>query len=721
MKSRFLTIAIILAFATAALLSAEEKQEEKKSAQEPVVVNGDVVEYLAESKDVTASGNVSVEYKGTKLTCDKLTVNTETREGIIEGNLRIDDKEGVIEGERATYNFQTKAGMIDNAAFRSDPYFGRAERVKKVSDREFIAYRGYISSCGYDKPHYRIKSRRINFFPGDKIRTREDTLYLGRVPLINVPQYNHSLKDPLMHVQLSPGKRKDWGPYMLSAWRYNLTDNASGRVYFDYRDKLGIAEGFGLNYDTKAFGKGDFKYYYTHERDENLNQDNNASNEFQRYLIRWRHKWDIDSRTNLTSEYYNIADSKRKKLGSSYNFLREYFYREYEKDSQPLSYALLHRSFNYSSLDIMMQKRVNSWYAQEEKLPEIKYSMPSLQLGESSFYFDNNSSYINYNYKNAAPSDSWDDISYNQFDTTNKLSLPTRVSIVNFTPFASAQQIYTDKSTYGSTMEAIFSVGSDMATKFYRIFNLKSNFLGLDINGLRHIITPTVNYTYTSTSTMPASKARFGGGATTGSSAVTMELSNRLQTKRENKTVNLADLRISTVYNIKPKTATGKTGSSLQDIVFDLDFWPYSWMSIVSDVTYTHSGLRDSANYNRISNANLDINFSLGEGRSVGFGQRYQRKGGKELTFSTQWRINPKWRFGVYERFQFADIAGYPGGLREQEYSIVRDLHCWSTEITYNIKKDEGHSIWLVFRLKAFPENEFGFNQTYHAPKSGSQ
>ncbi|MFA5115008.1 MAG: LPS assembly protein LptD [Candidatus Omnitrophota bacterium] len=720
MKARLIIIGTVFMLFSVAILSANDKEKKGSAAQEPVVVNGDVVEYSAESKNVTASGKVSVEYKGAKLTCEKLTVNTETKQGWVEGNVRIDDEKGVIEAEKGTYNFQDKSGTLDDADFRSDPYFGRAKSVKKVSDKEFIASHGYVSTCSMDRPHYRIKSRRVKFFPKNKVETKDDILYLGQVPVAYIPEFSRSFADPLMHVQLSPGKRKEWGAYMLSAWRYSLTENADGRIYFDYRNKLGTAEGVGLNYRSENIGKGDFKFYYTDE--DSRNNRNDGYDAFQRYMVRWRHKWDIDERTNFTSELYKISDQKRKKLGSDDNFLRDYFYREYEKESEPLSYGLLHHSFNYSSLDVLVQKRVNHWFTdQDERLPEIQYSMPSIQLGDSPFYLQDNTSYVNYSYNDSTSTAADQNVTYSKLDSANKLSLPLKVSFLRITPFASAEGAYYNKNTYGATSQVALGTGTDISTKFYRLFNVNSNFLGLDIHGLRHILTPTVSYSYTNTSTMPATKARFGGGASVGDSSVTMELANRLQTKRKGQTALLADFRINTSYDIKPKTTTGKTGSSLGDIVFDLDLWPYSWMSIVGDATYTHSGLRSDPNYNTFSNANIDFNFNIGEDRTIGIGQRYQRKAGKELTFGTKWRINPKWKFGIYERYQFADTTDYPSGLREQEYSIIRDLHCWTMELTYNAQKDHGNSIWLVFRLKAFPENEFSLDQSYHEPKPGSQ
>ena len=87
--------------------------------------------------------------------------------------------------------------------------------------------------------------------------------------------------------------------------------------------------------------------------------------------VRWRHRWTIGPRTNFITEYYKVGDERRK-MQPDRNLLKDYFYREYEQDSQPLSYALLHHSFNFSSLDIYVQQRTNRWYDQLEKLPEQK-------------------------------------------------------------------------------------------------------------------------------------------------------------------------------------------------------------------------------------------------------------------------------------------------------------------------------------------------------------
>ncbi|PIQ90658.1 MAG: hypothetical protein COV71_03325 [Candidatus Omnitrophica bacterium CG11_big_fil_rev_8_21_14_0_20_41_12] len=731
--NKFKRIIFLVCFFNALVLSsglifAEEAKES------PIIINGDNVEYSADSREVSATGNIEVTYKGSKLTCNKLRVNMQTRDGVAEGNARLQDAKGVVTGEKIIYNFADKKGVILDADFRANPYFGKAKKVEKVSDSEFIARRGYFTTCSLDQPHYRFEAKKLNMFPGDKTQAKEATLYLGAVPVAYLPKFNYSMKEPLMHVQVEPGTRKDWGPYLLSAWRYNITSNVDGRFLLDYRNKLGWAEGFYTNYRTPGVGKGEFKFYYTQEKP--ADQPKGMPTEFQRYFMRWRHKWDIDQRTNFVSEFFKITDERRK-LDSSYpanhNFLQDYFFREYEKDSQPLSYALFHHAFNYSSLDILLQMRTNHWFNQIEKLPELNYSLPSLQLWETPFYFENITQLGNYNKKGSMmPVPTNDDVTVARLDTKNTISQPMKIAFIQFRPFVSSRQTFYDKGANDQTgiIRTIFSGGADMSTKFYRIFDVKSNFLNMDINGLRHIITPTVAYLYTHVPTIPGTNIKQidSVDSINRGNTFSLGLSNKLQTKREGKSIDFVDFLVTTEYVVDPKNGDNafltntnkKFVSQLSDVLFKLKVLPYSWLRLEGDATYEHSD-RDNVNYNRFSLANYDLTLDLGKDRSFGVGQRYERKGKNEVTLDLRWRLSPKWKFGMYQRYNFKKTDLFDLGSQEQEYTLTRDLHCWELDITLNKKEISGTSIFFTFRLKAFPENEFGFDQSLTEKKSGAQ
>ncbi|MDD5730752.1 MAG: LPS assembly protein LptD, partial [Candidatus Omnitrophica bacterium] len=440
------TCAIDLCFAKAFKTNHKSKESEKKEApkdnkiEEPIVVNGDVVEYSTDNKEITASGNVMVNYKGTKLTCKKLTVNTLSKDALAEGNVRIEDNKGLIEGEKIAYNFASKTGTIFNADFRSSPMFGRSRQIERVSESEFTVVDGYATTCSYDRPHFRLGSKKINFYPHDKIQTKDDVFYIKNAPFMYLPRFNASLKDRNSHVQISPGKSGAWGPYVLTTYRCDFSDDFKGKIYTDYRMKLGPAGGFGANYSTPQFGKGHFKYYYAHEKPEHPVE--NQSTEFQRYFVRLRHNWEIDDRTKANLEFYKIKDSRRA-LGTDVNFLKDYFFREYEKDSQPPTYLTVNHAFDYSSLNLLAQKEVNHWYTHtdkvpDEKLPQVTYDLPEYKLGETPFYFKNTTEaarLVNNNVANAGI-----DNQVSRFDTYNQFSSPFKASIFWFNPFVGTRE-----------------------------------------------------------------------------------------------------------------------------------------------------------------------------------------------------------------------------------------------------------------------------------------
>jgi len=700
-------------------------QNEKES---PLIINGDNVEYSADKKEVVATGNIEVIYKGSKLTCRRLKVNMLTKEGVAEGDARVEDEKGVITGEKIVYNFADKTGVIYNADFRANPYFGKAKQVEKISEEEFVAKKGYFTTCSFDRPHYRIAAKKIKAFPGDKMQAEYTTLYLGPFPLLYLPRFNYSVKEPIMHIQVEPGKSNDWGMYLLTAWRYNLTENTNLKLFLDYRNKLGVAEGFELNYKSAETGNGDFKFYYTDEK----SSDDGISN-FQRYMVRWRHKWDIDPRTNVVAELHKISDQKRK-YESGADFLQDYFFREYEQDAEPLSYFLFHHAFNYSSLDILMQARTNHWFDQVEKLPEINYSLPGVQVGETPLYFENFSQFGTYNKKADTKPETPDDVTMTRLDTTNRVSLPMKAGFVNIRPYLASRQTYYDKGANGDSniVRTIFYSGADVSTKFYRTFNVKSNFMGMDINGLRHIITPSVGYLYTHEPTIPVSNLHQVDDvdAITRGNTATVSLSNKLQTKRNGQSVDFVDFWITSDYVINPKSGTDENSilynpgnrlkSQFSDILFKLKVLPYSWLRMESEATFEHSDYTD-INYNHFSVANYCFTFDLGKDRSFSIGQRYERKGNNEVTAGLAWRLNPKWKFGIYQRFNFKKSSILDRGFQEQEYTLTRNLHCWDVDISVNKKEGSGTTLFFTFRLKAFPENEFGFDQTMKEQKSGAQ
>ncbi|MCQ9208579.1 MAG: hypothetical protein NG712_04290 [Omnitrophica bacterium] len=695
-------------------LSLAWAQEEKT----PIICYGEKVEFLEAQQRLIAEGQVQIFYEDVQITCDRIDIALDTKIGHARGNVVVYQEDSVLTGDKVDYNFDTQTGTIYKAGFASQVIYGKGPAAVKEGPSEISMRHSYMTTCDLDRPHYRIHSRSAKIYLGDKVVMRHVIVYAFELPVFYLPYYSFALKPDRPKVTVLPGKDKDWGYYLLTAWRYEFSQYFKGLLHLDYRERRDFASGFDNYYQTKNFGKGFAKIYYMNERrleDGRPWKYPHTTHERERYLIQQRHSWDIDPDTDLRFEYWGVSDT---------DILKDYFYRKEFQREQPSteSYLSIVRSKPGYSLSLLGKRRFNKVFARTEYQPELKLDISSVKIGgeNSKFYWKSENSFANLSKKEAHPSNVDEDTV--RFDTFNKISRVTKLGFLHITPFVGERQTYytKDKNGEGGFFRGAFNTGVDVETKFFRIFNVNTNKWGLDINNLRHVITPKVAYGYIRTPTiLPEKLVQFDGlDGINRLNQFTFSLENKLQTKRkvagqkELQAVDLARLIISTNYDYRLPG-----GSKFSNINFDLEFTPFNWLALEFDAAYDH--LQD-----RFITFNFDIYAAKGDKWTSGFGYRYAHENHSEATFEISFKPTPLWKIGIYERFMF---KGYPNAkkkiydLRQQEYRIVRDLHCWTSELIYTVSRGEGESLYIVFRLKAFPELPLEFGSSYHRPKQGSQ
>ncbi len=691
---------VIYLFISVCIVSIGFAQEVKQ----PYIVKGDKIEYAQEENVVVIEGNAVVIYTGSKLTADKIIYNNVTNDARAQGNVRLVFESGILTGENVVYNFVSKVGYVQNANLYADPFFLQAPIIDKIDDNEFGMKRGYFTTCNHDKVHWRIKSKKIDVYPNDRITAKGSIFFIGNIPLFYFPRFTQNLKENVLRVQVEPGYSKDWGMYLLTAWRYYVSENLMGRIHVDFRERKDVAVGVDAKYDTVKYGKGILRSYYMHERDANrdhfwqkwTDEDSLGADETERFRVQLRHIWDIDDTAQFIAEYNKLSDD---------TIIKDYFYeQEYEQEETEDTYLQLTKNFRYSTLSAYLNKRVNRFESITEKLPELKLDTSSFKILDTPFYVKNNTT-ASYLHSTNAHSDIDDEIKI--VDTYSEISMPFKLLFFELRPYFGSRQTYFSKDVDGGSISprVVNYNGISLNTRFYRVFDLVTDFAGFDINRLRHIISPTIEYSYTHDPTIgPDRLAELGNDNIEKSKVITLSLENKLQTKRNNKSVDLVRFILDGTYDLTPKKKR-----RLSDVSADLEIIPYDWLEFDADAGY-------DTREHWFKTVNFDLTAKPFDRWSASIGHRYERKGTKELTTSLEYRLNPIWKFRTYQRYQFAT-----SDLLEQEYGITRDLHCWLMDINYNVNRSKGETIWVVFRLKAFPETEFGFEQDHHTPKAGSQ
>ncbi len=272
----------------------------------------------------------------------------------------------------------------------------------------------------------------------------------------------------------------------------------------------------------------------------------------------------------------------------------------------------------------------------------------------------------------------------------------------------------------GSTFRAVVNAGVESSFKISREWEEAQNrSLGLD--GLRHIVQPFTDFSWVSSSNSnPASILQFDRFQPTTQllpidfpqftaidsidswTVWRLGVRNRLQTRRDDSTINWMDLE--TYLDVNFDNPFDKTQYS--NLFNKLSFTPVPWASlgISSQVPFFEKGFTEvNTNVSIQPVANLQINFAH---RYLNQNPFFENS--SLYVLSGYYRINDNWGVGIQEQYE-----GTSGVLEQQRYSVYRDLTSWVASVGAIIRDNGGvkeYGVLLTFTLKALPKLSFDLN-----------
>ena len=141
-------------------------------------------EFDPETKIVTATRGVQVNYGDSELTATRATLNQETGDIVAEGMVSLLREKHLWRGERLEYNFKTK--VVKAGQFRTSmtPYFITGMTLRgDQTNQVHIATDVLITGDDVAEPGYKIRARSLTLVPGESFEARHATFYLGNVPV----------------------------------------------------------------------------------------------------------------------------------------------------------------------------------------------------------------------------------------------------------------------------------------------------------------------------------------------------------------------------------------------------------------------------------------------------------------------------------------------------------------------------------------------------------
>jgi LPS-assembly protein len=682
-------------------------------------------------KHHTAAGTngIFINYNGSILTADSVSVDQSTGWGIADGNVRIQQGDEIWVGDHMRYNFRTREMISENFRTGKSPVYmeGMGLHGNIASNRTerstYAATNGFITTDDVHSPEFKIRASRMIIIPNQKIEAWNAVLYVDGVPVFYLPYYSRNLGPHANNFDFVPGYRSSYGPFVLGSYTWYLNNELNGKFHLDYRQRRGPGVGPDFNYNLGRWGEGTLKYYYTHDDDPSTNIINAPVFENRQRVYF----------TYLAEPYTNLEVRSLVRYQSDAGVLRDFFEGEYRQDPQPDTIIEADKLTSNFSLDVLTRPRINDFYETVERLPDVRLTGFRQQIWGLPFYYESESS-VGYFRRlfaetNGAPANT--NYSAGRADTYHQIVLPeTLFGWLNVTPRAGGRfTYYSEASGPGATTDeqtrGIFNTGAEVSFKASQLW-ADAHSSVLQVDGLRHIIEPSINYVYVprpnvtpnqlpqfdyqlpSLRMLPIEFPEYNSiDSIDSQNVMRFGLRNQFQTKRFGQVEELLDWQVYADWRIKPQNGQRTYG----DLYSDATLRPRNWITLDSQ---TRLDL-NTGDWRMLLHT---LTLSPNDVWSWTLGHFYLRddfsssptalgQGDNVFTSALFFRINENWSTRFVHHF---DVRS--GRLQEQYYSLYRDMRSWTCALTAGLRDNPGgpqdFSLVFTFSFKAVPKFPVG-------------
>ncbi len=501
------------------------------TSQDSMVIMGNGVAHMY--------GSSELHYKSMDLTSEYMRISMDSStlyaagvyDTIVEewvGRPVFADGEESYETGEITFNLETQKAFIRNAITEQGEGYVTADKTKKVEDDVLMMAGGKYTTCDdHDHPHFYLKMTKAKVKPGDYIATGPAYLVVGDVPLpLAIPFGFFPFTNSYSSGLIMPNFGDDYtrGLYLRGLGYYFAINDyvdlqLTGDIYTrgtwavyarsNYVKRYKFRGSVNINYRWDVTGEKDMPNYnvaknlsvqWSHTQDSKANPYNNFSASV-------NFKTSGYNRSNINS-YYNIQANSENTTSSSISYTQRFpdspwslglsmSLTQRTKDST-LSVTLPSLNVNMSRIYPFKRKKAlgkEKWY---EKI-SLQYSgtfTNSITCKENEFFHSSFVKDWNNSFKHNLSSTA-------SFTVFKYLSITPSISFTDRMYFSRVDQSW-DEDLHQVRKDTVmgfynvynFNASVSMSTKLYGYYIPFRKWFGDKVDRFRHVITPSISFTY---------------------------------------------------------------------------------------------------------------------------------------------------------------------------------------------------------------------------------
>jgi len=621
-----------------------------------VDIKADTLEYDQKNDRISAAGNVKLIWEGREVTADNIEFMVGAKQLYAFGNVQLLEKDNKVFADSIIYDFSADTGTISNSIVNSSIIFVRAKEMRRLDKDTYEIRNVVISNCDLDDPHSCFKARSGRLTVGKRITVYNAVFYIGKIPVFYLPIFSspldmrngYSYKN--FKYTFAPGYTNKGGFSLKNIFQYTFSQAAVLSGYLDYLGKRGWGYGGDFSLNLEDLNANLYAY---NMHDNILGSD--------RFTIRPSYRQRISDKWTINAQGEFVSEDNPNNI-------------YYEHAGQMNSFASVTRQDRNTNLMVAAQRfdTFNPGFGYETtsmSLPQVTFNYFPKQIFAGLTHSLNVQYGNNYTMLNMLTGDSI----YRQTASAN-YSLTRNFKFgrsLTLNPTIGIAETWQDKDPNGANIGSVFntrytaSLNSRYRATSWMDWNInyaaglrsKSNSLAID--------TQAPDYGFDNNNLSFTNFMYIGGRIT-----VRNIVAYNLMQRRDNIDVPKWS-PLTTEFIYMPKfnvTAYVKQTQQLD---------PFKFQSM-----------------------QVDLQFGEIERQYFNFGAFYDNSRPDEMdnTIGFGIWVTPKWRFDYTARttskLNFSSIR-----LREHEFKIYRDLHCYNLGVTWRIR--EGYSeVFFKFDLK---------------------
>ena len=706
-----------------------------------------------------------------------------------------------ITADKLIGNMDTSYFRFENAVLSYRNFICRAESGEHRPDGETIVKNGEISACDYlasNSAHYSISASTMklmphnqefrgienaNFDKGDRaVLLTNGFVKIYGVPLVWLPVFYKPKDESPGLFNAVWGRESDWGYYvkLRKKFNFNTYPGVSVSLMADWYEKRGFGFGTAATFNADK-SRTEFFFYGIHDSEPTEGSDYDDYRldvPSARYVFKLSNLTHITPRLDFRGNFSYASDRY---------VTRDFFPHWYDADPQPVTFAALEQQFDLFSASLYMRVRTNDFYTAVERLPEVNLDMPRTEIFDTGIYYQGNVNAANMRmkwidfekgnpleemYYKFGIFDKLHDYEAFRFDTTHFLYYPIKNRFFTFIPRAGIKLTAYSKTSKrpvstedlqlmfseadpqskgglsfrnydhkgGSKVRVAGEFGFELSTKLHNSWkNIRSEFF--EIDGLRHVIQPYINYTYITDPNVDRKHIYYFDDIDRISEQhfVRFGLVNRVQTRKDNAVSEVFSMENFWDYHFEKEEGAsrlGNLGTIIRFKIFKGLTFNTSFLIDLSGDGEVPDYYRDGENAGKVGLAldwlnHWDINltykpaknweFKVGYYYTKPYKARSAYSMGSTLTMinstSSFLREYTEYEEGFYVRaampitpdhrtflragFAYNVLEGY---IDSVSISILRQFHCWQLAAMVEFEQDEtedGHDWEINYSVTA--------------------